>query len=146
MNPVWTERNTFLIDYELQNKSVIDFGCGDKSVCNYINFKSYVGYDINPLADYKVDFNKKFTIKHTAEVGLVLGVLEYLDEPEQFLQTIQPTCDRFVIMALNTKAPKISRGWKQVYNENTLFILLNKHFSTVKIAKINKYILANCYK
>ena len=144
--PRWASRNIILKDYNIENKTVLDFGCGDKSVCNYLSFKDYVGYDLNPLADYQIDFNEEFTIKHTAEVGLILGVLEYLDDPDKFLKTIQPTCSRFIFMALAIKAPKTSRGWKQVYNENTLFTLLNKHFSTVKIAKINKYILADCYK
>ena len=144
--PRWASRNIILKDYNIENKTVLDFGCGDKSVCNYLSFKNYVGYDINPLADYQIDFNEEFTIKHTAEVGLVLGVLEYLDDPNKFLKIIQPSCDRFIFMALEIKAAKVSQGWQRVYTKDSLTTLLSQHFSTIKIAKINKYILADCYK
>lgn len=143
--PRWASRNIILKDYDIENKTVLDFGCGDKSICNYLSFKNYVGYDLNPLADYQIDFNKKFTIKHTAEVGLVLGVLEYLDDPNKFLKTIQPTCKRFIFMVLAIKGPKIRHGWKRVYNQDSFDQLLSNYFQNYKTSKINKYIIADCY-
>ena len=84
--PPWAARNIIFKDYDIENKSIIDFGCGDKSICNYLNFSNYVGYDLNPKADYNIDFNSNFTITHTADIGLVLGVLEYLDDPNAFIE------------------------------------------------------------
>jgi len=45
IEPTWSSRNLILKEYNIENKEVIDFGCGDKSILNYLNFKSYIGFD-----------------------------------------------------------------------------------------------------
>lgn len=143
MEPKWSSRNVIFKDYDIENKSILDFGCGDKSICNYLNFSTYIGYDTNPRADYQIDFNKDFKINEKGDVGLVLGVLEYLDDPDTFIETIKSSCNRFIIMILAVKAPKIDQGWKRVYNEDTFNIFLNAHFETYILKKVNKYIIAD---
>lgn len=144
--PVWSYRNSFLKDFDLENKSVIDFGCGDKSICNYITFKNYIGIDLMPPADYIIDFNKDFTIPVKADTGLVLGVLEYLDSPYNFISAIKDSCNNFIFMILDVNKTKTHHGWKQVYNSLTLSTLLQSHFNNIETHKINKYVLAVCTK
>lgn len=144
--PVWSERNHHLKDYHIDNLNVLDFGCGDKSICNYFDFNSYIGFDKNNLADVNVDFNKEFNITEYGDVGLILGVLEYLDNPNVFIEKIKSTCDRFLIMVLAIKGPKVHHGWKRVYNQDSFDRLLSNHFRSYKISKFNKYLVADCYK
>ncbi len=141
--PPWAARNIIFKDYDIENKSIIDFGCGDKSICNYLNFSNYVGYDLNPKADYNIDFNSNFTITHTADIGLVLGVLEYLDDPNAFIEKIKSTCDRFIIMTLAIKAPKYHHGWKRCYNDETFNEILTTHFNNINRTTVNRYLIAD---
>ena len=146
MEPKWASRNIIFKDYNIENKSILDFGCGDKSICNYLTFNNYIGYDLNPKADYNIDFNSDFNIEHTGDVGLVLGVLEYLDDPHTFIEKIKPSCDRFIIMVLSIKAPKVSHGWQRVYNQDKLIQLIKPNFSKYSIQRFNKYLIADCYR
>lgn len=143
MESKWAPRNIIFKDYNIENKSILDFGCGDKSICNYLTFSSYIGYDINPKADYNIDFNRDFNIEHTGDVGLVLGVLEYLDDPHMFVEKIKTSCDRFIIMVLSVKAPKISQGWQRVYNKSNFNEFLSSHFDTFQVKQIGKYLIAD---
>lgn len=142
--PSWSPRNVIFKDFDIENKKILDFGCGDKSILNYLNFDSYVGFDKNPLADYQIDFDKKFEITMQGDVGLVLGVLEYLESPNIFLETIVPSCKRFIIMVLAIKGPKYNKGWKRVYNEENFNKLIETYFSNYTISRHGKYLIADC--
>ena len=145
--PVWSERNRFLKDYQIDNLNVLDFGCGDKSICNYFDFKSYVGFDREATSDIQLNFNDvTFEIHETGDLGLVLGVLEYLDDPNNFLNRIKHSCNRFIIMVLAIKGPKVHHGWQRVYNKESFNTILSKHFSNYNIKEFNKYLVADCYK
>jgi len=72
-----------------------------------------------------------------------LGVLEYLDNPDAFIKIVKPSCQRFIIMVLAIKGPKISKGWKRVYDENTFRDLLANNFSNYSINKVNKYLIGD---
>lgn len=139
--PIWTERNKLLKKFNIENKNVIDFGCGDKSVCQYINFHNYIGIDKIDSADIKIDFDKNFSINIEADVGLILGVLEYLDDPSRFIRTISSSCKKFIILVLAVKAPKTADGWKRAYNQNSFENLLKKHFDNYTIHKEGKYLI-----
>ncbi len=140
----WEDRNKFLENFNISGKTVIDFGCGDQNIKKYFQFKNYLGID-KENADVNIDFDKQFIIPTTAELGLVLGVLEYLENPDFFLQKVKNTCDRFIIMVLDVKAPKHHHGWKRVYNENDLLALLTKYFYDINLQRHGKYIVADCY-
>lgn len=141
--PSWASRNIILKDYDIETKTVLDFGCGDKSILNYLEFSSYLGIDKSSLADHIIDFNQPFEVPYTAEVGLVLGVLEYLDSPNNFIKTIKHTCSRFIIMVLTAKGPKTSQGWQRVYNKDTFNEFLSIHFDTFQVKQIGKYLIAD---
>ena len=140
----WEDRNKFLENFNVSGKTVIGFGCGDQNIRKYFQFKNYLGID-KENADVNIDFDKQFIIPTTAELGLVLGVLEYLENPDFFLQKVKNTCDRFIIMVLDVKAPKHHHGWKRVYNENDLLALLTKYFYDINLQRHGKYIVADCY-
>lgn len=145
--PSWVERNRLLLQFDLENKSVIDFGCGDKSILDYIKFKNYLGLDKVDTADVIVDFNKDaIPVNGTFDVGLVLGVLEYVDDDEHFITSITKYSDYFIILVLTQVKMKTWHGWKRVYSEDSFKSFLHKHFSNVKLHKHNKYIIAEARK
>jgi len=143
IEPVWIERNLFLKEYNLDNKKVIDFGCGDKSICNYFKFKEYVGIDKNENADIRIDFNKEIKLDIHSEIGLILGVLEYLEDPDIFFEKVKNSCERFIILVLAVKAPKYRDGWQRVYNQKNFTELLEKHFDTFVVNTHGKYLIAD---
>lgn len=140
--PIWIERNLFLKEYDLDNKKVIDFGCGDKSICNYFKFKEYIGIDKKENADIQIDFNQNINLNLNSEIGLILGVLEYLKDPNMFLSNIKNNCETFIILVLAIKAPKLHHGWLRVYNEDNFTKLLSNHFNEIELKKYGKYLIA----
>ena len=140
---IWIHRNSLLKKYNIEVKSVIDFGCGDKSVCDDLNFTSYIGIDKNNIADYYIDFDKEFQITFKGQVGLVLGVLEYLNNPIDFIKRIKNSCERLIILVLAVKAPKYKDGWKRVYNYDSFYKLLETNFTNFTINTHGKYLIAD---
>lgn len=142
-NPIWAYRNKFLLKYNLENSSIIDFGCGDKSILSYIKFKDYFGLDKVPPADMIVDFNKcDFQVKKRYDVGLILGVLEYLDNPTEFLRYVKIFADSFIILILPKEIPK--KEWAQSFTEKTFTDLLQNVFVNIDIISVEKYLIAKC--
>lgn len=73
-----------------KNLTLIDFGCGDmpyKSVIEPMVGK-YIGVDldINPLADYHIDYDSKTTLPDNfCDIILSNQVLEHVDSPHSYL-------------------------------------------------------------
>lgn len=90
----WPYRSKFIGDYIIKNKYkyIFDMGCGIKDLKKYISpSQIYTGYDFRPF-DSEVkfcDFNESFPKINlglkTDRCGVVLGLLEYLDNVEKFL-------------------------------------------------------------
>ena len=77
IEPTWAKRNVLLDQFELADCSVVDFGCGVRSVLNYQTFREYVGLDRADTADIQIDFDTDtITLDKRYNVGLVLGVIE----------------------------------------------------------------------
>ena len=146
MTASWSERNVLLETFNLNECSVADFGCGDKSILEYYTPKSYVGLDRNPLADIQIDFdsNEIFKLDQTYDIGLVLGVLEYLEDPDSFVDGYRKFVDRFIILVLTRHAPKINHGWKRAFNESSFNLFLSKHFNEYTVTMHNRYLIAEC--
>lgn len=141
--PVWASRNKLLDQFNLLDCSVVDFGCGDKSVLNYQTFKEYIGLDIAPTADIQINFDKdNIELDKKYDVGLVLGVLEYLDSPAAFVKSIQPFADRFIIMILERDVVKA--GWRNAFTQESLDQLLAPIWKNRTYSKHNTYVIAEC--
>lgn len=145
--PSWVERNKLLLQFNLEDKSAIDFGCGDKSILDYVKFKTYIGLDKVETADIVIDLDRdQIPLTDKYDVGLVLGVLEYVQDDQKFLQSITTFSDYFIILVLTNTKMKTWHGWRRAYTEDSFLTILNKHFSSVQLHKYNKYIIAEARK
>lgn len=143
MIPVWTERNVWISQYIPHLASVIDWGCGDKDTLRYICPRKYLGIDRTPESDIITDFNVSIPeIKDRFEIGLVLGVLEYLDNPNEFLESIKHTADTFIILILSNKRKK--EEWKHNFTKDDFCNLLIPIWQNISFERKGNYILAIC--
>jgi hypothetical protein len=143
IEPTWAKRNMLLDQFELEDCSVVDFGCGDRSVLNYQTFREYIGLDRADTADIQIDFDTDtITLDKHYDAGLVLGVLEYIKDPAAFVLAITPFADRFIIMVLARSVPKPE--WRQSFTQESIATLLSTQWSNCKYIKASGYIIADC--
>lgn len=143
MIPVWTERNNWVKQYIPNELSIIDWGCGNKDILRYIKPKKYLGIDILSDADIVVDFNKDIPkISERYDIGLVLGVLEYLDNPKYFLESIKNSSNKFIILVLSRNTKK--QEWTNCFTSDDFENLVIPLFKSVSFERNNDYILAIC--
>lgn len=139
----YANRNHIFKKYNLDGCRIIDYGCGDKDILNFIKPCRYVGVDKNTKADIVIDFNKeKFKIEEKFDIALVLGLLEWLDCPYEFLNDVKSTADRFIILTLIKEDKK--EKWKQHFTEDDLKISLSKIFQHVDLETISKWTVFDC--
>jgi hypothetical protein len=137
-NP-WGDRLEFLKNYLPSDKSVIDFGCGNKEVLDYFSPSKYFGIDkYNENADLVADLNNELTLTDQFDVGFVFGVLEYLDNPEFTIKNIKKFADKFYILV--SVAPKKDQ-WKQSFTKESIEELLKQCFNTVETYEYHRYVL-----
>jgi hypothetical protein len=141
-NP-WSDRWVFVKDYIPNHVSIIDFGCGNKESLDYITPTQYLGVDCLASADLVADLNKPFSIDNKFDVALLLGVLEYLDDPEYTLKHIVPCADCFIILSLVVKQ---KAEWRRAFTEDSITKLLSSYFQTVDNYQHGRYILSVCKK
>ena len=145
--PKWAARNILLNQFDLNSYTIVDFGCGDKSFLNYFKPKEYIGLDKNKTADIVIDFDiNDIPLNKEYDVGLVLGVLEYVKDTDLFLEKIKPFAKKFIIMSLQVKRPKYHHGWVSFFTKETFDVLVKKHFSKINYYDRNRYIIAECFK
>ena len=143
IEPTWAKRNVMLDQFELADCSVVDFGCGDRSVLNYQTFREYIGLDRVATADIQIDFDTDtIALDKHYDVGLVLGVLEYIKDPAAFVLAITPFADRFIIMVLARAVPKSE--WRQSFTQESITALLSTQWSNCKYIQAGGYIIADC--
>jgi len=136
---LWGDRLLFLKDHLPSGKTVIDFGCGNKEVLDYFSPSKYFGIDkYNKSADLIADLNQPLTLENTFDTGLVIGVLEYLDNPNITIENIKKYADEFLILV--STAPKKAQ-WKNSFTEESIKHLISSHFKNFKIYEYHRYIL-----
>lgn len=137
-NP-WGDRLEFLKDYLPSNRSVIDFGCGNKEVLDYFQPSKYFGIDkYDKSADLIADLDYELNIEEHFDIGLVLGVLEYLENPDITLKNIKKFADKFYILV--STAPKKDQ-WKNSFTKESINEILKNHFESVNIVEYHRYVL-----
>lgn len=139
----WSDRNRFITPFIVPNSTIIDYGCGHKDILNYYTPKDYVGLDLNPDADVIVDLNEYEPIRTNYDYALVLGVLEYLEDPFTFLNKVKNTANTFII--LNYLKSKKKNIWKQTFTLDQVTTEYHKIFNKVLNYKVkNKYDIFIC--
>ena len=141
----WSQRNKFIVPFLNEQSSIIDYGCGHKDILNYYKPTKYLGIDLNPSADIVVDLNNFEPIYFGYDYGLILGVLEYLNNPFTFLNKVSTTADKFII--LNFIRGKRKKAWKQSFSLDQLLEEYGNVFNSVLNYKVNnKYDIFLCSK
>lgn len=141
-NP-WSERWTFVKNYIPNNVSIIDFGCGNKESLDYITPTRYLGVDCLDGADLVADLNNPLTLNEKFDIALLLGVLEYVNDPEYTLKNIMPAADCFIVLSLIAKQ---KAKWRRAFTEQSITQLLCSHFQIVDNYQHGRYILSVCKK
>ena len=134
-NP-WSDRFLFLEKYIPKNASIVDFGCGNKQILDHCSPREYLGIDIVDSADLKIDLNKDFILDKTFEIGLILGLLEHIDNPELTVQRCIRCADKFIIL---TSSAKMKFEWKHSFSKDDIEKLLKKYFKTVSCYSYPRY-------
>lgn len=81
----WNQRNAEFAKFVPENSSVLDIGCGDQNLKEYLDRScTYFGIDTVDIHQTPiVDFNKGIlpTLDRRYDIAVLSGVLEYLFEP-----------------------------------------------------------------
>jgi hypothetical protein len=141
-NP-WSGRWSFVKDYIPNGVSIIDFGCGNKEVLDHTVPSNYLGVDLLPTADLVADLNYPLEISGQFDIALLLGVLEYVTNPDLTLSYISHYADKFVVLSL---AVKKKNEWVRAFTDLSIDQLLRRHFNQVKHYQHDGYILSVCKK
>lgn len=142
MNP-WSERFTFVVTHIPKNCSVVDFGCGNQEILNFYTPTEYLGIDKVPDAMMILNLDTDDIKIKKYDLGLLLGVLEYVDNPDAVLNKIKNFADTFLILTLPVKK---KTEWKRAFTEESFHQLLTSHFGSIKNFKYGRYILAEVKK
>jgi hypothetical protein len=92
--------NLFFQRYVEKGASVVHFGSGDQSLKELIQPTEYVGVDIMDGCDVKCDLNVEFPDfgDKKFDIALVAGVVEYLDNPAEFLSKVRYIANTTIIL------------------------------------------------
>ena len=137
-NP-WSDRWAFVKDYLDNGTSIIDFGCGNKEVLDYITPSNYLGVDHLPTADLIADLNYPLRLSGHYDVALLLGVLEYVTDPDLTLSYISHYADKFIVLSLIAKK---KNEWSQSFTDQSIDRLLHTQFAKVAHYRHGRYILS----
>jgi len=95
-SPHWTLRNRTISLLLSPNKSLLDLGCGSKDILKYYKPSRYLGIDIVPQADLILDLNKNINIEKNWDYVVCSGILEYLEDPFDFIKKINTLGNNFI--------------------------------------------------
>jgi hypothetical protein len=139
MKHVWYNRNEFVAEYIPANVSIVDFGCGNKEILDFCTPTKYLGIDICDQADLKFDLNIELTLNEKYDLGLALGLLEYVKDPNFTLSNIKKYVRKIIVLTLDVKK---KNEWLQTFNQDQISSLMHTHFKNVLHYRHGNYILS----
>ena len=140
----WEYRNTWVSEFIPAGSSILDIGCGNKSFLNYFECNDYLGLDRTIYADIQTDLNTQTVkIDKVYDVGLILGVLEYVDDPIELIEKYKDKATTWVILVLSKKQ-KEKYNWKHSFNTSFFKYVCKKNFKNITLHRNKNYILGIC--
>lgn len=139
MKHIWHNRNTFVADYIPANISIVDFGCGNKEILEFCTPTRYLGIDTCNQADLQHDLNLKLNLNETYDLGLALGLLEYVKDPDYTLSNIKKYVKKIIVLTLDVKK---KNEWLQTFDQDQISSLMHNHFKNVLHYRHGNYILS----
>ena len=88
------------------NRKVADLGCGTQILAEEIHEGCvYAGYDVGKMniKNIYIDLNKKFELNEFYDVVVLLGVLEYLEDPISTVRRLKMYCNEVIISYVSAK-------------------------------------------
>mgnify|MGYP001137548894 CR=1 FL=1 len=145
LTPLWEKRNVWVSTHIPLNSSILDIGCGNKSILKYVNCTDYLGLDKTEYADINTDLNNETVkIPKVYDIGLILGVLEYVDDPIEVISKYKNNANTWIILTKSCKK-KEQHNWKHSFNVSFLEYICYKNFTNVTIiTSYNGYLLGIC--
>lgn len=129
----WKNRIQHMASFMNDNdQSVMDLGCGETWLKEYIGDRKYIGVDYTKRDETTLvcDFNKWEFPNEKVDVVFISWCLEYIIQPEEFLQKVAKTADKVIIsycaLEDNPKL-KVRRniGWKNDLTKLDLIRMFN---------------------
>jgi len=141
MKHIWYERNNFIKDFIPAGSSIVDFGCGQREILDFITPSDYIGIDQNKYADIHHNLNKPLVLDKEYDIGLWLGVLEYLRNPGKSLYNQKDCAKTFIVLTLNVTK---KQEWVNAYTKDSINELLCSVWLNVQHFSYERYTLSVC--
>lgn len=143
VNPGWTDRNREISKFILPNTKVLDLGCGSKDLLKYISPIKYYGIDYNSeFADATMNFNENFSIPDSWDYIVCSGVLEYLNNLEDFFSKISNHSEYYIFTYWSVATRGINNPLALQLPE--FDNILKNHFVTINEGKWNDHAIRIC--
>ena len=150
---MWRVRNKEIVKLVKGfNGSVLDLGCGDKDILNFfipsegITVTKYIGLDRVNKADIVTDFNNEVVPLGTKyDLGLAIGLLEYLENPMEVLKAYKPFAKQWIILTHHSaKAYKgLKKSWHHRFTPDDI-LQFKKIFDVVHLDEHKTSLIWNC--
>lgn len=124
----WKGRTELIASHIKPESAVVDLGCGFCHLKKYIKDCQYVGVDIAEwVKGVRVaDFNKKeFPVIGLFDFIICQGILEYIDEPRDFLKAIRKYGKNLIITYKEFSTTDIERRNIHSFQEIEEMLALN---------------------
>lgn len=142
INP-WSDRWQWVKTYIPNNISIVDFGCGNREVLEHIQPSQYLGIDLVSTADVMADIDTPLQFDQRFDLALLLGVLEYVYDPDEVMRNVVKAADKCLVLTLDSK---IKPQWQRTYNQQSVLDLLQRFFGRVDQHRHGRYIVSQCEK
>jgi hypothetical protein len=97
ITPYWTARNKLISTEFLEpNKTVIDFGCGERDLLKYYSSSKYLGIDVIDSADIILNLNSRYTLDPGWDYAVNSGILEFLDNFENHFLNLKGLATEYI--------------------------------------------------
>jgi hypothetical protein len=129
LDPNWDRRAEFALAPIAKGLAVVDIGCGLQAVRRISQASTYLGIDVvaRDPKTHVIDLNTEqlpTTVLHGHELVTAFGLIEYLEDPQQLLQSIS---DAGLSLVLSYKVlrngdtvDRRSQGWINDYSANEI--------------------------
>lgn len=134
LSPGWTERNQKIASLISQNSKILDLGCGEKDLLNYVSPSKYIGIDYQSnSADIRLNFNNSFVLpKDEWDYIVCSGLIEYISDIHLFFESIKNN-SRLYVFTFWTKNESIrEKNGLLGVSINEFKEILNKNYSIIE--------------
>lgn len=131
----WKKRIKLMASFIPNNKTITDLGCGKMWLKEYIKDKNikYIPVDYKNRGDNTIicDFNKQEFPNNKSDIAFVSGCLEYVNNPEWFVNKISENNNLCIISYCTTDyydnmTVRKANAWKNNLSKNDIINLFDK--------------------